>query len=318
MALNSAIVTEAGRCCPSDYRTDPTELDRAPNLIADTLYVVGGLYGNAFALGTIEGLVARETGTAALVLNGDAHWFDAESEAFSMLDSRLAVYPAIRGNVETEIARDDDIGAGCGCAYPPTVDQGVVERSNEILARLKTAASHFTEMRKRLARLPTTLVAAVGDVRVGIVHGDATSIAGWNFARETLDDPTMGPWLADVATAARVDILASTHTCAAVMRRIEASEAPVVVANNGAAGMGNFRGDARGVVTRISNAPAEHALYGTIVRGVHVDAVPVNFDLSAFLATFDRIWPAGSPAAVSYRQRIVAGTSEEVGAAAPR
>jgi hypothetical protein len=318
MALDSGIAGEAGRCCPTDYRIDPAELDRAPNIIADTIYVVGGLYGNAFALNAVEELVAREMGTVALVFNGDAHWFDAECEAFSILDSRLAAYPAIRGNVETEIARQGDIGAGCGCAYPPTVDQRVVERSNAILARLKMVASGFDTTRERLAGLPTSLVATVGDVRIGIVHGDATSIAGWDFARERLDDPAMQPWLASVATAARIDVFASTHTCGAVMRRIGTAQRPVIVANNGAAGMGNFRGDPHGVVTRLSTTPIEGALYGTVIRSVHVDAISVPYDVTAFLAEFDRIWPAGSPAEVSYRQRILAGANDEIGAAAPR
>src|SRR5262245_1520928 len=126
---------QPGRVCPRDYLTDPASLARAPDLMADTLYVVGGLYGNGLALDAIEALATAEPAPAAIVFNGDAHWFDAEPGMFRQLEARLAAYPAICGNVELEIARDIDIGAGCGCAYPPDVDDGVVERSNTILAR---------------------------------------------------------------------------------------------------------------------------------------------------------------------------------------
>jgi hypothetical protein len=112
---------QPGRVCPLDYRTDPAGLARAPDIVTDTLYVVGGLYGNGFALDAIEALAAAEPSPATLVFNGDAHWFDAEPKAFRQLDARLAGYPAIGGNVEFELARDFDAGAGCGCAYPPEV-----------------------------------------------------------------------------------------------------------------------------------------------------------------------------------------------------
>ena len=36
----------AGRVCPVDYTYSPAVFARAPDLTAETLYVVGGLYGN--------------------------------------------------------------------------------------------------------------------------------------------------------------------------------------------------------------------------------------------------------------------------------
>jgi len=36
--------------------------------------------------------------------------------------------------------------------------------------------------------------------------------------------------------------------------------------------------------------------------------MPVSYDLDAWLPQFDQLWPAGSPAAVSYRNRIISGT----------
>ena len=68
-------------------------------------------------------------------------------------------------------------------------------RSNEILQAVARRCD--TGSRERLARLPIHLVTQVGGLRVGIVHGDATSLAGWRFAREELDDPARRAWLAE-------------------------------------------------------------------------------------------------------------------------
>ena len=37
---------EPGRSCPLHYRYAPQSLRRPPEIAADTLYVIGGLYGN--------------------------------------------------------------------------------------------------------------------------------------------------------------------------------------------------------------------------------------------------------------------------------
>ena len=42
------------------------------------------------------------------------------------------------------------------------------------------------DVRARLAALPMHLVAAVGDSRIGIVHGDGWALAGWRFAHDSL------------------------------------------------------------------------------------------------------------------------------------
>lgn len=291
--------------CPADYRTDPADLARVPDLVAETVYAVGGLYGNAFALDAIEALAAAEPSPVTIVLNGDAHWFDAEPETFRQLDARLARYPAIAGNIEFELARDLDAGAGCGCAYPPHVGDYVVERSNSILLQLKAAIAGHSPALARFKAMPKTLVAEVGGARVGIVHGDPTSLAGWRFAAEALDDPASSAWLESIRGASGIEVFASTHTCGAVMRDIRLPSGRLVVANNGAAGMGNFEADRRGLLTRISTRPSPHAvLYGVRCGAVHVDALSVAFDLEAFVRQFDAIWPQGSPAELSYRKRI--------------
>src|SRR5262249_6488907 len=111
----------AGRLCPVDYYYDPSEFNRAPDLTAEILYVVGGLYGTAAALYTVEWLAQAERAPVTIVFNGDFHWFDAEPRWFAAVEAGVSRHGAIRGNAETEIARTDDVGAGCGCAYPESV-----------------------------------------------------------------------------------------------------------------------------------------------------------------------------------------------------
>jgi hypothetical protein len=298
--------TAAGRMCPVDYVYPPSELDRPAEIETDVLYVVGGLYGNIEALSTVERLAAAERSPATIVFNGDFHWFDAEPVWFAAVEAAVARHPALRGNVETEIARSSDIGAGCGCAYPPDVDDGVVLRSNEILAELRSAMPG--KARDRLARLPMHRVAAVGGLRVGIVHGDAASLAGWRFAIDALDRPAQRPWLDDIRRRSRIDVFASTHTCLAALRDFELRSGRLTVINNGAAGMPNFTASTFGLVSRIATVRSPHrTLYGLNRGGVHIDAIALHYDQRAFVERFLGRWPDGSPAHRSYFGRIANG-----------
>ena len=188
--------------------------DRTPDFEAKTLYVVGGLYGNPAAFDVVEQMARAER--AAVVFNGDFHWFDAKPDWFAAIEVGVGRHRALRGNVETEIARRSDVGAGCGCAYPPSVGEDVVRRSNRILGELRAMPAAATRI--RLAGLPMHLVAQVGGLRVGIVHGDAASLAGWRFAQDALDNPISRRWLAEVHLASRIDVFVSTHTCLAALR----------------------------------------------------------------------------------------------------
>jgi hypothetical protein len=47
--------------------------------------------------------------------------------------------------------------------------------------------------------------------------------------------------------------------------------------------------------------------FGLHERGVWIDALRIRFDAARWLDRFDALWPAGSPAAVSYRDRIARG-----------
>jgi len=296
----------AGRICPVDYHYPPTVFDRPPEIAGNTLYVAGGLYGNLQALDAIERLASAEIAPPAIVLNGDFHWFDAEPAWFAEIERRVTQYPAMRGNVETEIARTADIGAGCGCAYPPDVDEAVVRRSNDILRELH--AQTPATARVRLARLPMHLVAQVGALRVGIVHGDATSLAGWRFAHDNLGQAADRGWLDDVRRASRIDLFASTHTGLAALRDFALPSGRITVINNGAAGMPNFTGSRSGVVTRTATTRSPHpSLYGIARDGVHIDALAVDYDHGAFVQRFLARWPDGTAAHQSYFGRIADG-----------
>ena len=296
----------AGRVCPADYRYPPSVFDRAPEFAADVLYVVGGLYGNLAAFADVERLAADE-GTQ-VVFNGDFHWFDAEPDWFAEIERRVAGHRALRGNVETEIARTNDVGAGCGCAYPASVGEDVVRRSNEILIELGRAAATLPEATARLAALPMHLVAEVGGLRIGIVHGDASALAGWSFARDALDAAAAPAALEAVRRAAKVDVFASTHTCLAALRDFALRTGRLTVINNGAAGMPNFSGSRFGLVSRIGTRPSPHRpLYGVVRNGVHIDAIALHDDGDVFLDRFLARWPQGSAAHASYYQRITAG-----------
>ena len=52
-ATETASDTAPGRSCPLHYRYRPADFAAAPALACDTLYVVGGLYGNTDALAQV-------------------------------------------------------------------------------------------------------------------------------------------------------------------------------------------------------------------------------------------------------------------------
>lgn len=299
---------QPGRSCPLSYRYAPAALARDPELFADTLYVIGGLYGNLQALDWIAARAAREHSGVALVFNGDFHWFDLDHDIFNNINNIALYHHALRGNVETEIA-DDDPAAGCGCGYPDFVGDAEVERSNRVIERLRETARAHPALRARLGALPMHLVAEVGGVRVAIVHGDAESLAGWGFSQEALRETAQRERAAAWFSAANVRVFASSHTCLPVMQEFDTARGRCLLANNGAAGMPNFSGTRHGLITRISRAAAPDAIYGTEIEGICVEALPVPYDHVGFERDFLAGWPTGSPAHASYFQRISAGPS---------
>lgn len=309
-----------GRSCPLHYRHRPGELARADEIEADVAWVAGGLYGNPEALTAIRRAVATERAEGrrvALIFNGDFHWFDADPGDFAEVQDAVLAEHAIAGNVELELAQPDP-GAGCGCAYPDFVDDATVERSNRIIERLRATAGAVPRARDRLAALPRLLRVRVGDSVTGVIHGDPESVAGWQFAIEHVTDPLqpLSPdRVAAWAAEAHVDAFACSHTCLPWAARFH----DIAVINNGSAGMPNFRGDRRALVTRIAANERAHprALYGIDRDGVRWEAVPVEYDSGAWWQRFISAWPEGSPARASYAERILHGPAFERVAATP-
>jgi hypothetical protein len=297
-----------GRSCPLHYRYAPTTFSRSADLAAETVYVIGGLYGNLPALQEILAIAALEKVKPRLVFNGDFHWFDVDTSTFAAINAEVLKHTALRGNVETELAPGTD-EAGCGCAYPDYVDDADVERSNSIMQTLRATARQFPEDVARLIALPMHLVVRVGDARVGIVHGDAESLSGWRFAHDSLHEAVNQQWLTDLCEQANLVGFASSHTCLPTFRRFGTGAAAKFVANNGAAGMPNFGGTQYGLITRLSvhEAPEGLAQYGGKMGDLFVDALPVHFDHGKMVEQFASDWPAGSAAHTSYWRRITEG-----------
>ena len=306
MTSDISIDPAPGRVCPVRYRYDPGAVARAPERSVETLYVIGGLYGNLQALDEIDTMSAAEPGPVKLCFNGDFNWFNVDDAGFRAINERALLHDAILGNVEAELG-ETTASAGCGCAYPESVDQGTVERSNRIHAVLKQTAARHPDILARLGGLPMVARYRVGALRIGVVHGDAEALAGWRFDVAALDDPLEQGWRAAAFAAATVDVFASSHTCLPATRRFDFG-GPKLVANNGAAGMPNALGKKFGIATRIGIGPSPHpALYGSKLHGVSIDALPVRYDAARWEEEFLNNWPEGSAAWKSYFARIAKG-----------
>ncbi len=304
-----------GRSCPLHYRYRPENMAVQASLRCDVLYVVGGLYGNAAALDEVLRLFAREAGDKRLVFNGDFHWFDTDVSTFERISDTVLAFDAIRGNVETELVDPDaDDSTGCGCAYPDWVGQAVVDRSNRIIARLRRTAQRQPSTCQRLAALPMWLRADVGGKRIAIVHGDASSLAGWGFAQEALRDSGHRQLVRDWFERAEVDVFASSHTCLPVLQTWAADRASgataKVLVNNGAAGMPNLAGATEGLLTRISSRPFEgpQRRFGTELDGLFIDGLAIGYEQARWQQDFLAAWPPGSEAYESYWKRISEGS----------
>jgi hypothetical protein len=317
-----------GRQCPLHYRYSPVVFRCEPSLETDTLYVVGGLYGNVEALHALLEIKRDEEKRGRqvnLVFNGDFHWFDIETGDFREIAEAVLEHFAIRGNVETEL----EGGADCGCNYPVYVNQDTVEQSNAIMHRLQKIARNYPELLRRHVTLPMHLTAQVGTARIAILHGDPESLAGWQFAVENMepldqklrgglgcgtgDEITKVSRVSKYFEEAGVSAFACTHTCLPFAQDFAVNGNRRLVINNGAAGMPNFSGRCEGLVTRISacvEIPA-NSLYGIALDGLRFDAIPVRYDQSAWMARFCACWPPGSPAHVSYFRRLTEGPNFE-------
>ena len=301
-----------GRSCPIHYRYRPESLCEAPETFSqEVLYVIGGLYGNTLALDCIEAMAAAEEAEGRhvkLLFNGDFNWFNASDSLFREINGRVLSHDAMLGNVEYELAHPSE-GAGCGCAYPEFVGNDVVARSNRIMERLQAVASHHGDIQSRLANLARSRCMIFGGLKVLILHGDPESLAGWGLAYETFaqgNEEQVAAWF----RATGADIMICTHTCLPLLWHGVVDGKPRRVLNNGSAGMGNFVGDTRGLIARLSTtAPLEAPVAGLDAQGAKLSLMPVCFDQQSWLTRFDALWPAGTDAERSYRSRILAGTT---------
>ncbi len=316
-------MTNAGQSCPPHYRYRPSAFRDEPSHVAETVYVIGGLYGNPEALRAILKLQDEELRggrRVSLAFNGDFNWFNVDVRSFREINETVLAHLAIQGNVEAEIA--DPSGHGCGCNYPDYVDTAVVARSDAIMRELQAVAAGAPTICAALRALPMVRTIQVGDARIGIVHGDAESLAGWGFAAECLAPatpcaafepgmvkPTPIAKIASFFREANVCAFASNHTCLPFARDYTVDGTARLIINNGAAGMPNFSGSTFGMITRISieRSVPRAGLYGFEMGGVRFDALPVHYDQRAWLDAFLRNWPPGSPAHASYYERIVRG-----------
>ena len=321
--MSSLISDSEGAICPPQHRYSPSSLRHSVATHAHTAYVIGGLYGNVFALREILHMQQNEAASghaAVLMFNGDHNWFDIDAASFEEINTTVLQHTAICGNVECAIAAPENVG--CGCDYPSYVDAQVVDWSNEITTQLRQTASDFPDILRQLGELPMNRILCVGDQRIGIVHGDAESLSGWSFAAECLSsvaascsgDAPSGQLtsLRDIETFFRdSDVLAfaSSHTCLPHVRNFSVDGSQRLIINNGAAGMANFAGTTHGVITRISVDPTPPAdsLYGVMMGGIRFDALPVHFDSPMWIDHFASVWPEGTPAHRSYFDRIQHG-----------
>ncbi len=181
----------------------------------------------------------------------------------------MARHHALRGNVETEIARRDDIGAGCGCAYPDEVDHGIVRRSNEILSELREgAAPEITERPRRTADAPRRAGSANSASASCTAMRPRSPAGASRMTRSTIRQQRPG----STKSAARPASICSPRPTPA-LRRLREFELPgrLTVINNGAAGMPNFSGTHFGLISRIATTPlpASGTLRHRPRRGVH-------------------------------------------------
>ena len=134
-----------------------------------TLLVVGGLYGNPFAMDAVQAMFVKEQerlgegGRVGMVFNGDMHWFDRTAEEFARVEAGAEKYIPMVGNVEAEVRRTEDIGVGCGCAYPDCTDDASVSRSNRIHHMMKEEIGKHPDLIAKLKDRPAHMVAQVGD-----------------------------------------------------------------------------------------------------------------------------------------------------------
>ena len=310
-ARRSCLRRSAARAAPARWPTAmrPRVFDRAARDRGATRSTWSAAStATSSALDAVLAMRASEAG-AALVFNGDFHWFDVTPTDFAARRrGACSRTRALRGNVETELAaRGSRRGLRLRAIPAEVSDAEVAALERDPRARCA----------RRRARLPG--VRARARARCRCISWRASATRAWASctamprrspagASRTTGSPSPRTRAGSRARSrdATVDVFASSHTCLPVLHALVDGAARAVV-NNGAAGMPNFAGSRYGIVTRIAPRPAgAERLYGSGRRGAHVDALRLDYDHERWLARFLAAWPAGSPAHASYHRRIVA------------
>lgn len=296
-----------GRNCSLDYFLDRNWTEKSNKLFRDAIYVVGGLYGNYEALKTIKKII-KEDNERFLAFNGDVHWFDININDFLKIEVTLEMQGCrlMMGNVEYELLSKDDT-FGCGCNYSELVEDDFVMHSNIIHSIMKKNLMGQDILEKIKLR-PRAKVYNLFDKKIAITHGDEKNMAGWKCSRDDLSYKKRQEELFNWMNDNNIDILATSHTCLPALLRINNK----IIINNGAAGMANVKGESFGLISRIGNKPHSQAIISEKIDDVYVELVKVDFSLLDFLEWFDKVWPKGTAANVSYRSRITNGTDLEV------
>ena len=296
---------EKGRNCSLAYILNKNWTKDIVDAKSDVLYIVGGLYGNSFALNKINELAKSEN--AQIIFNGDMHWFDVKEEDFLSIEKNSEGNSIkLLGNVEYELISKDDL-LGCGCNYPEDVDSGVVDRSNIIHKMMKENVKNIDILEDIKSR-KKTLVVRYFDKNIAITHGDEKSMSGWECSHNNLQNKARQKDLDSWFEKNNIDIMATTHTCLPVVY----NNGKNIVVNNGASGMANIINTTYGLVTRISKTPSPLAIISEKIENVYVELIKIEFDIDKFLEWFESIWNYDSPASISYKNRIINGTNLEI------
>jgi len=85
-----------GRSCPTHYRYKPEHLAKLDEQkVSETVFVIGGLYGNPFALRQILRLQQLDN-HPTLIFNGDFNWFNKSSENYLEINQEVLKHLTIK------------------------------------------------------------------------------------------------------------------------------------------------------------------------------------------------------------------------------
>ncbi|WP_274460236.1 hypothetical protein [Gemella haemolysans] len=202
---------EKGRNCSLEYILQKDWAKKSKKLEEEVIYIVGGLYGNRYALEIINKMAHDEN--AKIVFNGDMHWFDVEKEDFIKIEELSKDSIKLLGNVEFELLNNTS-SLGCGCNYPEDVSDGVVERSN-IIHNMMKGNIKDDQILNDIKERSKTLVLDIFGKKIAITHGDEKSMSGWKCSNENLKLVSRKKELDNWFKENDIDILATTHmfTC---------------------------------------------------------------------------------------------------------